>query len=567
VLFRSSYARVVGDTARLGELKDVSAPAQRRWTERQRRFLDRLSALDTGGYAPRDRVDHDLMRTRLTRAIASARFEPHQTPISSISGPQVWLPQMGSRLPSRTREHLGMHLSRLKQVDLVVGDHIDNMRAGIEAGRVMPRVVIEPTVDQALAQASPAIRQDPARSPFFEPMRKLDRDDPLAVEARAVIREQIVPAYIDLALFLQNTYLPACRPSVAASAGVDGIAGYEHALMIHTTRAGLSARQIHETGLAEVERIKAEMMGVIRRSGWHAHLVGRVDPTPGWATGDDDRLFEEFVAFLRTDPGFYHETPEDLLDGYRAICKRIDPEMVSLFGRLPRLPYGVRRLPRFQEPSAPTAFYYPGDPDAGVPGYFMANASKLDQRPKYEMLALTLHEAVPGHHHQNALVLEIENQHPIRQTMRFTAFGEGWALYAERLGLEMGPGEFGLYDDPYDDFGRLNMEMWRACRLVVDTGIHAFGWSRRDAIDYMLEHTALAPHNIEAEVDRYIGWPGQATAYKIGQLAIMDIRANAESALGDDFDIRAFHDALLEDGSIPLPVLDAKMDRWIGSNQ
>ena len=554
----ASYYQAVGDRSRLGSMRDVSEAAVDAWTRRQRGLLARLESLDTSGYTEADRIDHDLMRSDLRRSIASARFQPHQTPITAISGPQVWLPQMGQRLPTATREHLAMHLSRLRQIDVVIGDHIDNMRAGIDAGRVMPRVVIEPAVDQALAQASADIREDPTRSPFYAPMRSLDPDDPLAREARTVIAEQIVPVFRDLALFLQNTYLPACRASVAASAGVDGIARYEHALATHTTRPGLSAREIHQIGLDEVERIRAEMMDIIARSDWFGN---RGSDTSA------DAQFDSFTQYLRTDPRFYHTDPDALLAEYRAICKRVDPELVTLFGRLPRLPYGVRRLPRFQEPSAPTAYYYRGDPDAGIPGYFMANASKLDQRPKYEMLALALHEAVPGHHLQNALVLEIEDQHPIRRTMSFTAYGEGWALYAERLGLEMGSGEFGLYEDPYDDFGRLNMEMWRACRLVVDTGIHAFGWSRQDAIDYMTEHTALAPHNIEAEVDRYIGWPGQATAYKIGQLAIMDIRDRAESTLADRFDLRAFHDEILKDGSLPLPVLEAKMDRWIDSRR
>ena len=555
----ASYYQVVEDTSRLDEIVNVSAPAQQNWIDTQQELLNLLNSLDTSDYNQADQLDHDLMRYTLEQSLDAARFKPWQTPVSSVSGPQIWLPQMSSWLPTRTREDKATYVQRLKQVDIHIADHMDNMRAGIQSNRVMPRIVIEPTIAQTLAQCTPEIREDASRSPFFAPLRSLDPDDPLAIEARQIIADRIAPVYLELALFLQNEYLPACRDSVAASDSVDGLKGYNQALASHTTRPDLTAQHIHDTGLQRVREIKARMMDVIARTDWH-------DSTGNAILADDDR-FRAFTEYLRTDPRFYHTDPDALIDEYRALSKAIDPELVNLFGKLPRLPYGVRRLPRFQEPSAPTAFYYPGDLESAVPGYFMANASKLDQRPRYEMLALTIHEAVPGHHLQYALAQEVENQHPIRKTLNYTAYGEGWALYAERLGLEMGSGQYGLYDNPYDDFGRLNMEMWRACRLVVDTGIHAFGWSRERAIDFMLDNTALAPHNIAAEVDRYIGWPGQATAYMIGQQAILDMRARAQSALADRFDIRAFHDAVLTDGPLPLPVLSAKIDRWIEAQQ
>ncbi len=554
----ASYYQIVNDQSRLDEIPSISAEAQQYWIDIQRDLLDSLNALDTADFTSADQLDHDLMRYTLEQALESAKLKPWQTPISSISGPQIWLPQMGSQLPTRTRQQKHMYVLRLRRVEIHIAEHMDNMRAGIQSGRVMPRVVIEPTIAQTLAQCTPEIREDPSRSPFFAPLRDLDEDDPMAVEARQIIADRIAPVYLELALFLQNEYLPACRDSVAASDSIDAIKGYNQALVAHTTRPDLTAQQIHDTGLKRVREIRADMMKVIERTDWY-------ESTGKSILTDDDR-FSAFNEYLRTDPRFYHTDPEALLDEYRVMCKLIDPELVNLFGKLPRLPYGVRRLPRFQEASAPTAFYYPGELKSGVPGYFMANASKLDQRPRYEMLALTIHEAVPGHHLQYALAQEVENQHPIRKTLNYTAFGEGWALYAERLGLEMGSGKYGLYENPYDDFGRLNMEMWRACRLVVDTGIHAQGWSRQQAIDYMLSNTALAPHNITSEVDRYIGWPGQATAYMIGQLAILDMRAKAESMFLDNFDIRAFHDQILIDGPLPLPVLEAKIDRWIESH-
>jgi uncharacterized protein (DUF885 family) len=559
----SSYYSIVDEETRLDELPDVSAAAQQVWIDVERELLSELRSLDQSGFSEADRTDFDLLQYELTMNQQRARYKGFQTPITSIGGPQIWLPQMGSRLPMSTPAHKEMYLTRLKRVDIQIGDHIDNMRAGIQSGRVPPRVVVEPAVQQALAQCSAEIRNDPAQSPFYGPFANIDQESELAIEARSVIADRIVPVFMELALFLQNEYIPACRETFGASDGIDGIEGYNSALAMHTTIPTVTADHIHNIGLAEVDRIKGEMMQVISQTDWIAdpNHGGFLDTTP-------EQLFTAFTKYLRTDPRFYHTNPDELLEEYRAISKRVDPGMTELFYRLPRLSYGVKRLPEYQEANAPTAYYYPGNLQSGVPGYFMANCSKLDQRPRYEMIALTMHEAVPGHHHQYALVDEIENQHLIRQTMGFTAFGEGWALYAEALGLEMGDKSTnGLYSDPYDNFGRLNMEMWRALRLVVDTGIHAKGWSRQQAIDYMIENSALAPHNIEAEVDRYIGWPGQATGYMIGQLTIKGLRKYAEQELGDAFDLRAFHDELLKDGSIPLPLLEKQITRWVMSQR
>lgn len=557
------YYQILQDESRLGEMGDISAPAQQHWNDQERSLLQDLLAIDQSGFSAEDQTDFDLISYVLTKNQSRAKFKSFQTPITSISGPQIWLPQMGSRLPMTTQRHREMYLTRLKRVEVLIGDHIDNMRAGIQSGRVPPRVTIEPTVAQALAQATPEIRRDAAASPFYGPFKNLDPQSETALEAKAVIADRIVPVFTELALFLQNEYIPACRESFGASQGVDGIEGYNAALAHHSTIPGITAEDIHTLGLQEVARLKAEMIEVIGQTDWieNPEGGGYLDSTP-------DGVFKAFTKYLRTDPRFYHTDPDALLAEYQAISKRIDPELVKLFGNLPRLPYGVKRLPLYQEDSAPTAYYYPGNLESGLPGYFMANCSKLDQRPRYEMLALTSHEAVPGHHLQNALVNEIQGQHPIRQTMNFTAYGEGWALYAEALGLEMGdPSTNGLYADPYDNFGRLNMEMWRAIRLVIDTGLHAKGWTRQLAIDYMTANSALAPHNIASEVDRYIGWPGQAVGYKIGQLKIRELRALAESELGDAFDLRSFHDEILKDGSLPLPVLEKQINRWINDQR
>jgi len=562
-----SVGAILGDESRNDQLADVSLKAIEANLDTKRTLLADLQALDRSGFFKADTTDADLLIYQWTNDLRLAEFKPWQMPITSIGGPQIWLPQMSDSVPMRTPKHHQDYLTRLKRIPIVIGDEIDNMRLGISEGRVPPKVVIEPTIAQAMAQATHELREDPSKSPFYKPFNSMDQSDPITIEARKVISERLVPVYQELAIFLQNEYLPACRDTIGAAQGVDGIGAYNAMIANHTTLPELDADEIHEIGLKEVKRIKAEMLKVIRETDWYALVEGLIDPQPSWVRGDDNQLFAVFVNMLRTTPRFYYTKPDDLLNGYKIIAKTIDPELTKLFGTLPRLTYGVRPLPAFTAESAPTAYYYPGSLKGARPGYFMANTSLLDQRPKYEMLALTLHEAVPGHHLQISLAQELEHQHPIRKTMGFTGFVEGWALYSEKIGLEIGDGPNGLYSDPYDNFGRLNFEMWRAMRLVVDTGMHAKGWTRERAVEFMRTNSALSEHNIEAEINRYIGWPGQATGYKIGELTILKIRADAEQALGDSFDLRAFHDELLSDGAIPLPVLKEKMSRWIESHR
>lgn len=553
-----SIGPMFGDERLNDRMGDVSAAAQETWAVQVQTFRAALEDLDDAGFSPADRLDAGLLAHDLDQQIATFPLKRWQTPVAGQSGPQVWLPQLADRVPMRTEKHRADYLVRLKRMPIIIGDTIDNMRLGMAEGRVPPKATVAPAIPQALAQGHPRYIADPTTSPFYRPFLTLDQDSALAREARRVIAERIVPVYHELALFLQNEYLPACRDTVGITQGVDGRLAYDIALAEHTTLPDATADSIHQTGLREVARIRQQMMEAIERTDWATTGPGA---TTRFRTADD--RFAAFVDHLRTDPRFYFTDPEDLLNAYKVVCKDIDAAMPELFGKLPRLSYGVRPIPTFASSAAPTAYYYPGSSEAAIPGYFMANTSQLDQRPKYEMVALTLHEAVPGHHHQIALAQELENQHPLRSTMGFTAFVEGWALYAERLGLEVGGGERGLYADPYDDFGRLNYEMWRAMRLVVDTGIHALGWDRQRAIDYMTANSALSAHNIASEVDRYIAWPGQATGYMIGQIKIRELRAEAESALGDRFDRRTFHDAILESGAVPLPVLEDKIRRWI----
>jgi uncharacterized protein (DUF885 family) len=356
--------------------------------------------------------------------------------------------------------------------------------------------------------------------------------------AAVIYREQVVPAYERLLEFTEDEYLPAARESIAARDLPDGDAWYRHNVAMRTT-TDLTPRQIHEIGLSEVKRIRGEMDLIIESTGF-------------------DGSFEEFLHFLRTDPQFYHTSAEDLMREYRDITKRADPELTRLFGVLPRTPYGVIEVPDYAAKSTTTAYYQRGSMKAGRPGYYFANTYALDTRPRWEMEALSLHEAVPGHHLQIALQQELENVPWFRQIASYTAFSEGWGLYSESLGEEMG-----FYKDPYSKFGQLTYEMWRAIRLVVDTGMHYLGWSRQQAIDFFKENAGKSEHDIVVEIDRYIVWPGQALAYKIGELKIKELRAYAEETLGDKFDIRAFHDEVLGRGAVPLSMLEANIKAWV----
>jgi uncharacterized protein (DUF885 family) len=513
-------------------------------------FLQEMLEIDPAALPEADRLGWQLLTRQLREGQAGHRFRTFLMPISGRGGPQQDIPQMAERVPLRTAEDWENLVKRLSAVPQMVRDIQDLLIMGLEEGRVPPRVTMGAVPDQVaavaagnLAQLRDAIAAMPATVPADQRAR-------LRAEADRWLDETVAELGV-LARFLRDTYLPACRDGIAATGYPDGAAWYEHALREHTTTA-MTAKEIHETGLSEVARIRAEMLDVIARTDWSS-----ADPTRATLPGDE--RFAAFVEHLRTDPRFYAKSEQELLSRYRDACKRIDAKLPALFGTLPRNPYGVQAIPRFMAPTQTTAYYMPGSLRAGLPGWFYANTHALDQRPLYEVFPLSLHEAVPGHHLQVSLAQELEDQPEFRRDMHFTAFVEGWALYAERLGIEMG-----LYaDDPYADFGRLLYEMWRATRLVVDTGMHAFGWTRDEAVEFMRRNTALSVLNIEREIDRYIDWPGQATGYKIGELRIRAMRSRAEARLGDRFDVRAFHDALLGAGAIPLDVLEARIDAWI----
>jgi uncharacterized protein (DUF885 family) len=434
-------------------------------------------------------------------------------------------------------------VSRLRGVPRLIEQTIALLEKGLETGITPPRITLRDVPQQILNQVVEEAPASPLLRPFSrfpETVSAADRDR-LKSDATAAYRDHVAPAFRRLHRFFAETYLPRTRESIALSDLPDGEAWYAFNVR-QTTTTHLTPREIHATGLQEVRRIRAEMDGVIAAS--------------GFAGGG----FPEFMTFLRTDPRFFFERAEDLLAAYRDICKRADPELVGLFATLPRLPYGVVPVPAYAERSQTTAYYEPGSPSAGRPGRFYANTYDLRARPKWEMEALALHESVPGHHLQIALAQEMPGVPEFRKHGFYTAFIEGWGLYAESLGSEMG-----FYKDPYSRFGQLTYEVWRAIRLVLDTGMHAFGWPREKAIAYFEENAGKAAHDIVVEVDRYIVWPGQALAYKIGELKIKELRARAAAARGPAFDVRAFHDQVLAGGAVPLDVLESRIDAWVAA--
>jgi uncharacterized protein (DUF885 family) len=509
-----------------------------------RKILEALLSIDRTQLQPSEQVNYDLARRRLEQGIEGDRFHGEYLVVNQVGGVQQGIPQVLSAMPTRSVQDYENVLARLRGVPVVIDQTIALLDKGLQEGITPPRV----TLGEVPTQAGNLLGDEPMKSPLLRAFQKFPAAIPVAEQERLkgeavkAFDERVAPAIRKLQSYLANTYLPAARESIAMSDLPDGKAWYAYNVRQQTT-TDLTPEQIHQIGLAEVKRIRAQMEALM-------------------ASTDFKGSLPEFFTFLRTDPRFYYDKPEDLLAGYRDIAKRIDPELVKLFGKLPRLPYGVIPVPSYAEKSQTTAYYENGSLAAGRPGYFNANTYDLKSRPKWEMEALTAHEAVPGHHLQLALAQELEDVPQWRKYDDYTAFVEGWGLYAESLGDEIG-----LYKDPYSKFGQLTYEMWRAVRLVVDTGMHAKGWTRQQAIDFFKANAGKAEHDIEVEVDRYIVWPGQALAYKIGELKLKELRAHAEKELGSKFDVRAFHDQVLGKGALPLDLLEKNVNAWVAAEK
>jgi uncharacterized protein (DUF885 family) len=533
------FATLCGDHRYDDRLPGLSEADFERRLDRMLGFHARQGEIDRDSLSPAEQLNYDIFAEILDREIAEMRFRAYRMPISKIDGYHALFPQMPLFIPLETSVDFENYITRMRAFPRMADDLIDVMRAGLRGGQVPPRVTLDTVDDQLRSQ----IVDEPALSslyrPFERPPKAVRADgERLAAEGRSAIMEAVVPGYRALLKFFEEEYLPRARTDIAAVNLPDGRAFYAHRIRYHTT-LDLSADAVHAAGLAEVDRIREEMEIVIRKVGFRG-------------------FFREFVEFLRIDSRFYAALPETLMREASYILKKIDGELPRLFKTLPRMPYSLRQMPAEISPGNTTARYFPPTGDGTRAGVFFVNTYDLKSRPLYELEALSLHEAVPGHHLQLALQRESGDLPNFRRFGDFTAFVEGWALYAERLGLEIG-----FYEDPYSDFGRLSFEMWRACRLVVDTGMHSLGWTRQQAIDYLVEHTAQTLLNITNEVDRYIGWPGQALAYKTGEMKIRDLRRRAEEKLGQSFDLREFHDAVLVNGAVPLGILDKLVTEWI----
>ena len=532
----------VGDPRGQDRLSDDSLEAIQSRADQRARFLEKLNAIPAGKLSESRQIDRELLRQRLEGQLADFRFQTHLMPINNRGGFHIRFPELPRMMSPRSEVDFANYIARLQDFDRYTNQQIELLRGGIEAGLVQPAIIMR----DSLSQVESHIVDDLSESLFLKNIATESKTNlgpeswsKIRVQIESALDSSVIPAYQRFAEFLQSEYLPACRGPVGASAMPMGREFYLDRIRRFTT-IQISPEELHQTGLRENARIRTEME-LIKQN---VEFKGTLD---------------EFLEHLRTEPRFYAKTAEELMQTTALILKRADGRLPELFGHLPRIPYGLREIPAYVAPQTTAAYYWPPATDGTRGGVYYLNTYNLSSRPLYQLEALSLHEAVPGHHLQLAIQAELQDLHPISRESNNTAFIEGWALYSERLGKEIG-----FYKDPYQDFGRLSMEAWRASRLVVDTGIHWMGWSRQRAIDYMTANTALSPHNIVAEVDRYIGWPGQALAYKTGELAISRLRQEAEKKLGGNFDVRSFHDRVLEAGSIPLPLLEKRISQWVG---
>ena len=540
VLEHPGFATYLGDPRSQDRLADLSPTGVERRQQADRNALALLNTIKRAALSGDNLVNYDLLINSLEANVRGQRFPGHYLQMNQMGGPQQDVAALLAMMPKARVGDLENQIARMEALPAYIDQSIALMKKGLEAGVTPPAITLRDVPQQIRNQLVDDASQSPLLTGFAELPPSIDplQAETLRERAESVFSQQVVPAYERLLEFTENVYLPGAKASIAMREMPDGKAWYRHNVAVRTT-TDLSPQEIHDIGLREVKRIRAEMDEIISSTGFEGS-------------------FEEFLHFLRTDPQFYHTTAEGLLREYRDIAKRADPELTKVFGHLPRTPYGVIEVPSYAEQSTTTAYYQSGSLKAGRPGYYFANTYALETRPRWEMEALTLHEAVPGHHLQISIQQELEDVPWFRQNPSYTAFSEGWGLYSESLGEEMG-----FYKDPYSKFGQLTYEMWRAIRLVVDTGMHYLGWSRQQAIDYFKANAGKSEHDIVVEIDRYIVWPGQALAYKIGELKIKELRAYAEQKLGEAFDIRAFHDQVLGKGAVPLKVLDSNIRAWV----
>jgi uncharacterized protein (DUF885 family) len=535
-------ATQLGDPRYNDKLPDMSQVAIDARNKRNYLRLASLRKIVKEKLEKADQLNYDLFEREIKFRIDEFTYKPWLYAIRTFDGPQL-LTEVSEFAPFSTVKDYDNWIARINASGVFFDQWIALLQQGANERRTQPRV----TVAKVLEQIKPQLVTNPEDSGFYAPFKRMPASIPqaekdrLQAAAKAAIQTTGVPAYQRFEKFLREVYLPASRDSVGISDTPDGDLYYRNRIKLYTTLDNITATQIHNTGLAEVKRIRAEMEKTLEG----INFLGNLD---------------QFLVFLRTDDRFFYKTPEELLAAYEKSARAIEPQLPKLFGRLPKTPFGVRAIPAASAPTTTTAYYQPPSLDGSRPGNYYVNLYKPETRPIWEIEALTAHESVPGHHLQIALAYELKGLPEFRRNAGYTAFVEGWALYSESLGYELG-----LYQDEFSKFGQLNYDMWRAVRLVVDTGMHQFRWTRDQAIYYFKQNTGKSDQDIVNEVDRYISWPGQALAYKLGQLRIQALRAEAEKALGTSFDIRAFHDKLLGMGALPLSVLETEMRAWMAA--
>ncbi|MDA9112296.1 DUF885 domain-containing protein [Gammaproteobacteria bacterium] len=534
------YASSMGNLDKNDQWPEYSVEKIQTNYEHDLKILTQLNRLDSNSFSNDNLLNLQLFKDQYINSTELYQFKSFLMPFSHRGGIQLQH-ESAETLPLRSVKHYEDWLSRLSKIDNYIDSHINVAKAGMANNIMPPRILMQRVLDQIKAQAFSTAKDSPFNKAFIEMPSSINIEDKQRIqnEATEIIQKTVIPAYIKLYNFFNSEYLPMCRDSIGINKIPNGAKYYE-ALTKKFTTTQLHPDEVHQIGLDEVARIKTKMLEVVEEVKW-------------------DGSFREFLEYLRSDPQFYFDNPDDLLTEYLATAKRIDPELVNLFSYLPSIPYGIRQIPMESAPDTTTAYYQPPAADGTRAGYYYVNLYRPEVRPKYEIEVLTVHEAMPGHHLQISINMELDLP-KFRKYGGITAFVEGWGLYSEALGYDLG-----LYKDPYSEFGQLTYEMWRAIRLVVDTGMHYKDWSRDDSINYFLENSAKSKQDIINEVDRYINWPGQALAYKIGQMKILELREKSQNALGEGFDIKEFHYEVLKRGALPLSTLEMYIDEWINS--
>ena len=536
------YASSMGDLRFNTEWSDNSIKKIKINYEHNLKILEKLNNIDINDLNYENRINYKLFKKQYENSIESHSYETYLMPFSHRGGIQLQH-ETTSILPLRKTQHYLDWIERLIKIEQLINADIEKAKVGIKLGIVPPRFLMQKVFDQIKLQ----IFVSPENSPFYRTFLEIDNsislEDKKLIQDKAIaaIKDNVIPSYLKLYNFFNNEYLPNCRDSIGIKNIPNGRLYYKFLAKKFTTTS-LTPTEIHNIGLSEVKRIKSEMQDIIKEVKWQG-------------------TFKEFLDDLRSNPKFYYETSEELFEAYLATSKRIDPELVKIFKVLPSMPYGLKAIPIESAPDTTTAYYQRPAADGSRAGYYYVNLYRPEVRPKYEIEVLSVHEAVPGHHLQIALAMELDLPN-FRKYGGITAFVEGWGLYSESLGYDIG-----LYKDPYSRFGQLTYDMWRAIRLVVDTGMHYFDWTRQDAINYFLNNSAKTKQDVMNEVDRYINWPGQALAYKIGQLKIQELKDKSKDELGARFDIKDFHHEILKRGALPLDILEEYINQWIAETK